>query len=261
MESDSACERAVEAFLGDRLQAVLVPDASHAVHGVRWLQESGAGRGTFLPLANARDAGDGGPLREIARQEPKVRGLLSDLYRVTGPHADRIRASLPDALVVETLEDALEIVARHGPVACATLAGETLRGAMVEGGRSVKGLLAPRREIREASVRREEVESRLLVARAGARGGPMLAVPLYDDTPARRTPTVTYGIIGLCLLVFLWQQSLPPGEERAGIVRPIPRRTKSARHAVEKPAVVRAIPFFILTKLTVKIIRFQEWQE
>jgi len=43
----------------------------------------------------------------------------------------------------------------------------------------------------------------------------MLAVPLYDDTPARRTPTVTYGIIGLCLAVFLWQQSLPPGEEQA----------------------------------------------
>src|SRR6266540_6460310 len=168
METDSACERAVEAFLGDRLQAVLVPDASHAVRGVRWLQESGAGRGTFLPLANAHDAADGGPFRDIARQEPKVRGLLSDLYRVTGPHADRIRASLPDALVVETLEDALEVVGRRGPVACVTLAGETLRGAMVEGGRSVKGLLAPRREIREASVRREKVESRLLVARAGA---------------------------------------------------------------------------------------------
>src|SRR6266536_1772608 len=168
IETDSACERAVEAFLGDRLQAVLVPDASHAVRGVRWLQESGAGRGTFLPLANAHDAADGGPFRDIARQEPKVRGLLSALYRVTGPHADRIRASLPDALVVETLEDALEVVGRRGPVACVTLAGETLRGAMVEGGRSVKGLLAPRREIREASVRREEVESRLLVARAGA---------------------------------------------------------------------------------------------
>src|SRR5712692_1668996 len=115
IETDSACERAVEAFLGDRLQAVLVPDASHAVRGVRWLQESGAGRGTFLPLANARDAGEGGPLREIARRETKVRGLLSDLYRVTGPHADRIRASLPDALVVETLEDALEVVGRRGP--------------------------------------------------------------------------------------------------------------------------------------------------
>ena len=42
-----------------------------------------------------------------------------------------------------------------------------------------------------------------------------LAVPLYDDSPARRTPAFTYGVIGLCALVFLWQQSLPAGQERA----------------------------------------------
>ena len=39
-----------------------------------------------------------------------------------------------------TLEDALEVASRQGPVAVVTLEGETLRGAMVEGGRgSVKG--------------------------------------------------------------------------------------------------------------------------
>jgi chromosome segregation ATPase len=165
LETDSAHERAVEAFLGDRLQAVLTPDAAHALRGIRQLQESGAGRGTFLPLASARTRSDCGPLRDIAREEPKVQGLLSDLYRVTGPHADRIRASLPDALVVASLEDAFEVIGRHGPVACATLAGETVRGAMVEGGRGVKGLLAPRREIRELGVRRESIEAGLAEAR------------------------------------------------------------------------------------------------
>jgi len=168
LETDSVSERAVEGFLGDRLQALLVPDASHALRGIRYLQESGAGRGTFLPLASARTRSDCGPLRDIAREEPAVKGLLSELYRVTGPHADRIRASLPDALVVESLEDALRIVERHGPVACATLAGETLRGSLVEGGRGVKGLLAPRREIREGTVRHEEVERGLAAARAAA---------------------------------------------------------------------------------------------
>src|SRR5262249_28241065 len=47
-----------------------------------------------------------------------------------------------------------------------TLTGETLRGSVVEGGRGVKGLLAPKREIRELSVRREEVDLRLAEARA-----------------------------------------------------------------------------------------------
>ena len=50
-------------------------------------------------------------------------------------------------------------------MACVTLAGETLRGSMVEGGRGVKGLLAPRREIREISVRQEQVEAILRDAR------------------------------------------------------------------------------------------------
>jgi chromosome segregation protein len=174
VETDSTYERAVEAFLGDRLQAVLTPDTAHALRGIRHLQDSGAGRGAFLPLASARTRADCASLRDVARQETLTRGLLSDLYRVTGPHAAPIRAALPDALVVETLEGALAIVSRHGPVPCVTLAGETLRGSIVEGGRGVKGLLAPRREIREVSVRQEEVERLLREARergqeAGAR--------------------------------------------------------------------------------------------
>jgi membrane associated rhomboid family serine protease len=30
-------------------------------------------------------------------------------------------------------------------------------------------------------------------------------LPLYDDNPIGRTPVVTYGLIGLCVIVFLWQ--------------------------------------------------------
>ena len=168
LETGSEHERALEAFLGDRLQAVLVPDAEQARRGIRWLQSSGAGRGAFLPLASARTRHDCGPLREIARQEPKSLGLLSDFYRVGGAHADRIRASLPDAIVVATLEDALEVASRQGPVAVVTLEGETLRGAMVEGGRDVKGLLAPRREVKEVAARQEEMEGRLLALRTAA---------------------------------------------------------------------------------------------
>ena len=38
----------------------------------------------------------------------------------------------------------------------------------------------------------------------------MLAVPLYDDNPTLRLPVVTYGLIGACVLVFLWQLGLGP---------------------------------------------------
>ncbi|HEX5327068.1 MAG TPA: rhomboid family intramembrane serine protease [Acetobacteraceae bacterium] len=38
----------------------------------------------------------------------------------------------------------------------------------------------------------------------------MLALPLYDDTPRRRPALTTYGLIGGCVAVFLWQESLGP---------------------------------------------------
>jgi chromosome segregation protein len=166
IEAGSEHERAVEAFLGDRLQAVVVPDAAAARRGVRWLEEQSAGRGAFLPLASVRMHEDTELLRKIAAQEPLALGLLSDHYRVSGPEAATIAGSLPDALLVASLEDALEVAARQGPVTLVTLAGETLRGAFVEGGRGVKGLLAPRREVKEVASRQAELDGRLHALRA-----------------------------------------------------------------------------------------------
>jgi chromosome segregation protein len=166
IETDKTHERAVEAFMGDRLQAILTPDAAAAIRGIRHLHETSAGRGTFLPLASARTELDCECLRDVGRAEPKVKGVLSDFYRVTGPHAAQIKASLPNGLVFETLEDALDVQARHPAIPCVTLPGETIRGCMVEGGRGVKGLLAPRREIREVTERLAEIAGLLASARS-----------------------------------------------------------------------------------------------
>jgi chromosome segregation protein len=168
LEVASEHERAVEAFLGETLQAVLVPDAAEARRGVRWLQASGAGRAAFLLLASARPGPDSGSLREVAAREGKALGLLSDFYGVGGAHAESIRAALPEAIVVATLDDALEVVSRQGPLPLVTLEGETIRGTLVEGGRAVKGLLAPRREVKEVAARQEETEVRLAALRADA---------------------------------------------------------------------------------------------
>jgi len=41
-------------------------------------------------------------------------------------------------------------------------------------------------------------------------------IPLHDDNPTTLTPVVTIALIAICVLVFLWQLSLPPGAaERA----------------------------------------------
>jgi membrane associated rhomboid family serine protease len=38
----------------------------------------------------------------------------------------------------------------------------------------------------------------------------MLALPLYDDLPKPVAPIATIGLVGACVLIFLWQSGLPP---------------------------------------------------
>ena len=42
-------------------------------------------------------------------------------------------------------------------------------------------------------------------------------IPLKDDNPTSIQPVITLSIIGLCVLVFLWQLSLSPEGGRAAV--------------------------------------------
>ena len=42
-------------------------------------------------------------------------------------------------------------------------------------------------------------------------------IPLHDDNPVDITPVFTYLLIGLCVLVFLWQISLPQQQGQAAV--------------------------------------------
>jgi membrane associated rhomboid family serine protease len=44
-----------------------------------------------------------------------------------------------------------------------------------------------------------------------------MLIPLKDDNPTHTTPVVSYTIIGLCVLVYLWQASLGPGAGQAAV--------------------------------------------
>ena len=172
LETDSAHERAVEAFLGDRLQAVLVPDAATRSAASATCSERARAAARFLPLASARTRVRlRPPARRSPREEPKVQGLLSDLYRVTGPHADAIRASLPERPRGRDPRGRPRRRSRASrPVAVRDPRRRDGARRMVEGGRGVKGLLAPRREIREVDGA-PGASSRPALAAARARAG------------------------------------------------------------------------------------------
>ena len=149
-------EKAVEGFLGDALQALVVPKAETARAGVARLAESGEGRASFLILG--RQHGAIAPL--AAPNDGRIIGRLHDLYRVVLPDGDSIKAGLCDALVVRNLKDALAL-SETLDAPMVTLDGEVVRGAWVEGGRGGRGFLAPRREVKELKERETAIDERL----------------------------------------------------------------------------------------------------
>jgi chromosome segregation protein len=156
IEVGSEHEKAVEGFLGDALQALVVPNAEAARQGVVRLAESSEGRASFLILGRA--PGACAPIG--SSNDPRILGKLSDVYQIALPGADALKEGLCDALIVRTLDDALGISETlDAPIV--TLDGEVVRGSWVEGGRGGRGFLAPRREVKELKEREAEIDESL----------------------------------------------------------------------------------------------------
>ena len=44
-------------------------------------------------------------------------------------------------------------------------------------------------------------------------------IPLRDDNPTRSTPVVNFALIALCVLVFLWEITLPGRDAERAVYR------------------------------------------
>ncbi len=122
-------ERAVDALLGDLLQHVVVDRTDQVTQALARLDEQQAGRCGFLVLDQARAAR---PLAALAAATGAR--VLRDVVQASGPYADLIMRTLPDAYVVESFA-AAEALALATGLPVATLDGEVFRGAgLVEGG-------------------------------------------------------------------------------------------------------------------------------
>jgi chromosome segregation protein len=162
LEVGSRYDRAVEACLGDLLQHIIVERHEHATAGLELVRQHDAGRCGFVVVEPATN-GHHPPAR--MRGDGVV--PLTDVLRITGPHAPTIEKVLPDAYVAESFDHALAF-AQETSAAVATLDGDVLRGAhLVSGGAKVesKGILATRREIKELRQRVDDDRAALLIAR------------------------------------------------------------------------------------------------
>ncbi len=157
IEVEPRFERAAERFLGESLQRILVADEEDALTAQEWLERENAGRCDFLieSLASSTEASPVAAALSGLRQQGATGlvGLLSEQIRWTNGKADLLGRVLPDAIVVEGIEDALRAFHLEPRVPYVTLGrGEVVAppGVLRAGpGGPSEGLLSSRREIRE----------------------------------------------------------------------------------------------------------------
>jgi chromosome segregation protein len=182
LEVEAGYERAVEAYLGDLLQHVVVEKPEHAAAGFDVVRAAGAGRCGFLITSNPARAGShvqlagvGSAFRrivpeEIAPEEIAPEGLmaLSSMLHVNGPFAEPIRRAIGDAWLADSYERAQEASRlTMGPVV--TIDGAVFRGPQLVSGGSrddARGILETKREIKELR-ERIQVERDALFKLAG----------------------------------------------------------------------------------------------
>ncbi|HYM24466.1 MAG TPA: AAA family ATPase, partial [Vicinamibacterales bacterium] len=151
LEVEAGYERAVDAYLGDLLEHVVVENPEHAAAGFQIVREAAAGRcGFVITSASTVARGEHArPLHTPGDASPEGFIALSSVVRVKGPYADALRAAMADCWIAPTYEraaDASKLASR--PVA--TVEGEVFRGpALVSGGAraEARGILETRREI------------------------------------------------------------------------------------------------------------------
>ena len=163
IEAPEQLEVAVEAALGDRLGGVLVESHEVGARAVEYLKETGSGRSAFVPYR----ADEAGAFRFEDRSSwwlaggEGVLGPMRDLVQFEDGYGDLGPALFGDALVVDSLERAIELHRGGVKQPLITLDGDMVdaRGVVSGGSRDAQGsgVLAQKREIREL----EEISSAL----------------------------------------------------------------------------------------------------
>jgi chromosome segregation protein len=123
LETEPGCEAAVEAALGDALQALMIQDPSFALKGIDYLKDQGQGKATFLPMLPLW------PSREETPRHWEEKGLIPLLSKVSVQEEFQswLQVLLSPFVLVPELKQGLEVWKNNaGQVCVVTLEGDLI---------------------------------------------------------------------------------------------------------------------------------------
>jgi chromosome segregation protein len=173
VETDPRYEAAIEDYLNDPLQYILVEGLDDAVHSVERVKRIGAGKCTFMTLHNGR------PHAPAAQRVPMVGegivGYLDELLFMKDDVKKAFERALPDfasTVMVTDLNAAFRVAEINPGTSYLTLGGEAYspRGTLSAAGerKSMAGFLALKREKRELEVKLDKLRVRIQVTKEEA---------------------------------------------------------------------------------------------
>jgi chromosome segregation protein len=155
IEADPAYEAALEDYLNDPLQYILVDSRDDAVQSVERLKRIGAGKCTFMTIRNGHSSHAPVPPRPQLAGDGVV-GYLDDLLHMSADVKQAFERALPDyasTIMVSDLNTAFRIAESSSGSSFLTLSGESYspRGTLSAVGerKSMAGFLALKREKRD----------------------------------------------------------------------------------------------------------------
>ncbi len=166
-------ETAIEQFLREELEYVVVETFDHARAGIAMLREEVGGRATFfvdsLRKLNIEPGDSPMPFSAAEGVVSRLDNLVS-FKDPLGPAAKQFLPKLRSAFLVETAEAAEQLAHVHKQYCFVTTDGTCYQGRLVSGGRpGDAGPLAMKRELRHLEAEATRVERAVEEAHAGVR--------------------------------------------------------------------------------------------
>ena len=170
VETDPVYETALESYLNDPLQYILVNSREDAVHSIDRLKRIGAGKCTFMTIQNGHSQHNHQPRAQL--KGDGIVGYLDDLLHMDPEVKLAFERALPEyasTLMVSDLNTAFRVSEQSSGGSFLTLSGESYspRGTLSAVGeqKSVSGLLALKREKRELEKKMNRLREKIQTTR------------------------------------------------------------------------------------------------